>query len=94
MDTLQLALVQVGAYKKLLINPTEYGFFDYKPLSECFEECEEVTPKHLLFETYVAYLKIPLPKVIFYIIMDEEYGNLIAKDERSGDLGYKLKTTI
>lgn len=84
----------VDVYKQLMTNPNEHGFFDYKPLAECFEECEEVTPKHILFESYKAYLKRDLPKVIFYIIMDELYGKLIAKDERTGNLGYKLKLVV
>lgn len=63
----------------------------FKPLHECFEEIEEVTPKHLLFEDFANYLQKPLPKVIFYIIMDELYSHLIDKDEKTKDLGYRLK---
>ena len=84
----------VDAYKQLVTNPAEHGFFDYKPLAECFEESEEVTPKHIRFDSYVTYLSRPLPKILFYIIMDEIYGNLIAKDENTGDLGYKVKLIV
>lgn len=91
---MELSPQTVDAYKELLINPNEHGFFDYKPLSACFEECEEVTPKHILFESYQAYLGRPLPKVIFYIIMDDLYRHLIAKDEITKDLGYRLKLRV
>lgn len=84
----------VDAYKQCLTNPNEHGISDFKPLAECFEECEQVTPKHILFESYVAYLGRPLPKVIFYIIMDELYRHLIAKDEATKDLGYRLKLIV
>lgn len=34
----------VNAYKELLTNPQKHGL-QFKPLHECFEEIEEVTPK-------------------------------------------------
>lgn len=80
----------VNAYKELLTNPQKHGL-QFKPLHECFEEIEEVTPKHLLFEDFANYLQKPLPKVIFYIIMDELYFHLIDKDEKTNNLGYRLK---
>lgn len=45
----------VNAYKELLTNPQKHGL-QFKPLHECFEEIEEVTPKHLLFEDNVEAL--------------------------------------
>lgn len=34
----------VNAYKELLTNPQKHGL-QFKPLHECFEEIEEVTPQ-------------------------------------------------
>lgn len=87
---MELSKESVDAYKELLENPEKYGL-EFRPLKECFESSDQVTPKHILFEQYIEYLQKPLPKVIFYIIMDEVYGNLIGrKDEKPKDLGYKL----
>lgn len=83
----------VNAYKELMTNPAPHGL-SFKPLAECFEECEKVTPKHILYERYLEYLQKPLPKVIFYIIMDELYGHFIAKDEDTKNLGYRLKLIV
>lgn len=83
----------INAYKELMINPTLHGL-SFKSLSECFEVCEKVTPKDILYEQYLAYLQRPLPKVVFYIIMDELYWHLVAKDEETKDLGYRLKLIV
>lgn len=83
----------VNAYKELMTNPASHGL-SFKPLAECFEECKKVTPKHILYENYLEYLQKPLPKVIFYIIMDELYEHLISKDENTGYLGYRLKLIV
>lgn len=88
-----LSTEAVNSYKELLTNPDKYGL-EFKPLNECFEESTEVIPKHILFETFLSYLQKPLPKVILYIIMDEQYAHLIAKDPESGNLGYKLKLIV
>lgn len=94
---MELSYDAINAYKELLTNPQKYGF-DFKPIKECFEEVEEVTPKHILYEQYMEYLKKPLPKVVFYIIMDELFGDRIAKTSCTGlykgYLGYKLKLNV
>lgn len=93
-ETIQLSPGLVAAYKELLTNPKKNGF-DFRPITECFREIETVTPKHELFNVYIEYLQKPLPKVIFYIIMDELYGNLTGRamdaEGKSGYLGYKLE---
>lgn len=93
-ETIQLSPGFVAAYKELLTNPKKNGF-DFRPITECFREIETVTPKHELFNVYIEYLQKPLPKVIFYIIMDELYGNLTGRamdaEGKSGYLGYKLE---
>lgn len=79
----------VSAYTKILKTPSEHGI-PIRPLSECFEDCETATPKHVLFNEYKQDVGENLPKVMFYIIMDSEYPQKIAKAE-SGELGYLLK---
>lgn len=91
MDTSELTLSNetIDAYKTILSNPLEHGF-SFKPLKECFEKSEKVTAKHILFEQLIELIKVPLPKIIFYIIMDEMFGFGNDKDE-NGFLGYSLK---
>lgn len=83
----------VNAYKELLTNPKSHGL-SFNPLNECFEETQEITPRHELYEAFLNYLQKPLPKIMFYIIMDEMYSPLIGKDERTGDIGYRLKLIV
>jgi hypothetical protein len=92
MEELILNEESIAAYKELMTNPTVHGL-DMKTLKDCFRETENVTPKHILFEQYRDLIQKPIPKVIFYIIMDEVYGHLIGKDvhENGGCLGYKLE---
>jgi len=87
MDTIELNTASVNAYKTIMEGPLAYGF-DFRPLSECFEPSEVATPKHILFKEYVEYIQKPLPKVMFYIVMDGLYPVVKAS---SGEFGYKLK---
>lgn len=88
MSTLTLSPEAVNAYREILENPTKYSM-DFKPLSECFQISDVATPKHVLYDHYRKYINKPLPKLIFYIIMDQTYPQLIGKAP-NGDLGYKL----
>jgi hypothetical protein len=51
---------------------------------------EKGTAKHILFKKYLARIQKPLPKIFFYIVMDELYADKIVKCS-DGNLGYKLK---
>lgn len=76
-------------YKQILSEPAKFGF-SFPPLSQCFKESDAATPKHTLYKEYCDYIENNnVPKVIFYIIMDELYSTSIAKAP-NGDLGYKL----
>lgn len=78
----------VAAYTTLMKDPSTHGL-PFRKLSDCFQECDTATPKHILFKDYQN--EVPqCPKVIFYIVMDSEYPKLIAKAP-TGELGYKLK---
>lgn len=86
---MELSPQAVDAYKQILFDPSKHGFA-FKPVQEYFEQTDKVTAKHILFEQLIAVIKVPLPKVIFYILMDGMYSSTIGKDE-NGCLGYALK---
>ena len=92
MDTITLCPESVSAYKELMTNPKANGL-DMPSLAECFEEAESGTAKHILFKEYLERIgNKPLPKVFFYIVMDELHSNKIVKCA-DGNIGYKLKLT-
>lgn len=88
MEATTLNQKSINAYKTLMLNPKENGL-DMPALHDCFEEGEG-TPKHILFDQYIEKIQKPLPKVFFYIIMDEIYADKITKCA-DGNIGYKLK---
>lgn len=99
MSTIQLNKESVAAYKTLLTQPKEHGM-DFKPLTEYFVKSETATAQHILFKQFVDEIKKPLPKIFFYIIMQEIYGfpNGYDNDNKFGDspnaqgcLGWFLK---
>lgn len=89
METTTLTPGLVDAYKKIMTDPKTHGF-DFRPLDQCFKESEKATAKHELFNQYIAYINKPLPKLMFYIIMDELHSDKIGKDA-NGLLGYNLE---
>lgn len=96
MDSIPLTPSVIAKFTDFLVNP-EKNNCTYKPLKECFVEGDHYEPQHLLYQQYVDYIKKPLPKVIFYIIMQEQFPEYYGKDDRPGmrgDLGYKLKLNI
>lgn len=59
-------------------------------IQQYFIRSATFTPKHLLFQKFIEGTKWKgLPKVIFYILMDELYPQSIGKAE-CGNLGYCL----
>ena len=78
----------IEMFKGMLSDPKASNL-PFRPLAECFVKTEQATPKDVLFKQYLEYLQRDLPKVVFYIIMDQLYGDLVAKAE-NGNLGYKL----
>ena len=81
----------IDAYKELLTNPKTHNL-PFKALNECFIKADKVTAKHELYDQFIKYLKKPLPKVIFYIVMDEVFG-CGGKDDK-GNLGYNVKLCV
>jgi hypothetical protein len=96
MEELILTNETIDLYKGFLTEPGKYGC-TYAPIDEVFEEFDGCTPKHILFDEYVKYINKPLPKVMFYIIMDELYNHLSCTEKydgntnRHGCIGYRLK---
>lgn len=85
-----LSQESVSAYKKIMTDPKGNGL-DFPPLSEVFEKTKSATAKHLLYEQYLSKIKKKrdqLPKVFFYIIMDEIY---LQKKAEDGNLGYCVR---
>ena len=86
----------VERFTDFLVNPKKFNC-TYNPLKECFVEGDHYEPQHLLYQQYVEYIKKPLPKVMFYIIMREQFPEYYGKDSRpgmGGNLGYKLKLNV
>jgi hypothetical protein len=55
-------------------------------IEQYFQKSETATAKHILFKEFTEGTKWKgLPKIIFYILMDELYGQAKAAD---GNLGY------
>lgn len=60
-------------------------------ITQYFLQSETCIPKHLLFKEFTEGTKWKqLPKIIFYILMDELFASSIGKAD-NGDLGYFLK---
>lgn len=84
---MELNVNSVAAYRAILENPTKYGF-SFRPITECFDQSEAVIANHILFQSF--HEEVPnLPKIFFYIIMEELYGAPNGKDAQ-GNLGYHL----
>jgi len=60
-------------------------------ISQYYEPSEECTAQHILFKEFIETSKWKnLPKIIFYILLGEVYGQPIHKD-KDGNLGFKIK---
>lgn len=104
MQSIPLTPETVALFRKFVEHPEECEGCDYKPIRECFEKSDVCTPKHILFNQYIAYLRRPLPKVFFYIIMDEIFPELQGKAPSrydsegnhigGGEYGFYLKCVV
>lgn len=98
-NTIPLNSKVIGLYRDFLENPKKHGF-DYKPLKEVFKETDKYIFRKInsTRKKYLDYIKKPLPKVIFYIIMREtfeEFGGCETdEDGNRMNWGYKLDLNI
>jgi hypothetical protein len=59
-------------------------------ISQILSKGEKVIAQHILYEQFIEKTKWKsLPKLIFYILLEEEFGAPYLKDS-NGDLGYSL----
>jgi len=79
----------VAAYKELMTNPKGNGL-DIPSLEECIVVSDTIIAKHILYQQYIDLIQKPLPKVFFYIIIDELHFDKMGKGS-DGNFGYKLK---
>lgn len=99
MATIPLNQTTINQYKDFLENPQKYAC-TYKPIKECFVPGKYVIPQHLLYQLYVAHIDKPLPKAVFYIIMQELYSEYRGnapydeKEQKGGEFGYKLDVVV
>lgn len=85
---MQLTPELVAAYKEALQHPEKLQL-DFRPIEECFVNSETVTANHVLAQQYLDYTAKGIPKVIFYIIMQQLYGMPMWNDPE-GHAGYYL----
>lgn len=89
MSEIRLTPEAVDAYTKILVSPADYGM-PFKPIGEILIESDVAIPAHILFKEFIDVIQKPLPKVMFYIIMDNLFAHTRSKAP-NGDMGYKLK---
>lgn len=79
----------VASFKEWMTEPSKFDL-PIRPLSEMFKESETVTASHIIFQQADQEYKRSIPKIFFYIVMEQVYGQAVHKDSR-GDLGYKME---
>ena len=81
----------VNAYKTLLTDPAKHGL-PFRKITDCFKQSTKARANHLLYEDFKLVVpKGALPKVIFYIIMEELYADKIGKDKENDCKGFYLE---
>lgn len=86
-EILNLTPDVVDGYQEILMHPQDHGF-DFAPLDQVMIPADEYFDNSALFKLYVAYIGVPLPKIIFYIIMNRMYG---PGPTPQHTIGYKVK---
>lgn len=79
----------INLIKTYLSFPKKFGL-PYLPLWKCFNIENTVTPQDKLYEQYINYIKAPLPKMVFYVILKMMYKQYQGIDKKSGNFGYRL----
>lgn len=77
----------ISAYKQMLSNPEKHDL-PFPSLREIFLPSDTAIAKHLVYDKYQRIIDKNIPKIIFYIIMDEIFPQKKAED---GNLGYVVK---
>lgn len=74
-------------YKQMLSNPEKHNL-QFPSLREIFLPSETAIAKHIVYDKYQKIIDKNIPKIVFYIIMDEMFPQKKAED---GNLGYVVK---
>lgn len=77
----------ISAYKQMLSNPEKHNLA-FPSLREIFLLSDTAIAKHIVYDKYQRIIDKNIPKIIFYIIMDEMFPQKKAED---GNLGYVVK---
>lgn len=87
---MQLSPELVSEYTTILNNPAASGF-TFKPLNKILLPSDTITAQDDLYNDYcMAIANNGIPKLIFYIILNETYGHPRGNDSK-GNAGYYLK---
>jgi hypothetical protein len=89
MENIVVCPESVAAFRELMTNPGKHGL-SFPSLDNCFIASDTPTAKHILFKQYVDLINKPLPKIFFYIVMDEVFPK-IGIDPTNNCAGYYLK---
>lgn len=89
MQTIVITAQTVKQHRDMMLTPKEVGL-KFPSLIECFEDSKKITPKAVLYEQYTEKVGRLIPKIYFYMIMDQVYYSRGGKTP-DGLLGYKLQ---
>jgi len=63
-------------------------------LKSMYDQCEEVTAQHILHQQFLEKTRWKgMPKIIFYILLQDAFGQPYRKDEK-GDLGFAIQLRV
>jgi len=87
---MELNEATIATFRMLIFEPEKQGL-PFPTLKECFKPATVARANDLLYADYMILIENrPLPKVIFYILMREAFGDPNGKD-KDGSLGYRLR---
>jgi hypothetical protein len=84
---MELNTETVSAYRELLANPKKHNL-PFPSFRDLFLPSDDAISKHVVHAEYEKRVDRNIPKVIFYILLDEIFPQ---KNDDSGNLGYCLK---
>jgi len=84
---MELNQESISAYRELLANPKNHNL-PFPSFRDLFLPSDEAIAKHVAHEKYCKLIDRNIPKVIFYILMDEIFPQ---KKDSEGNLGWCFK---
>jgi hypothetical protein len=86
--SIELTPAAIEAYKEAVSNPSKHNL-KMRLFAECLQKSETITASHILFDAYHKNENHKVPKVIFYMLLEDIYGQAQGKDG-DGYAGYFL----